>query len=472
MLSLEGDLMGSCIFDKETLTFGGRLKPTFRPITTIDRTTLQTRRGERVLACSHCATCFECREAHLVDSLPWTPQELAEIQRLQPLKHFLTSRQNNKDFGNFARYETFNDAGELSTMTLVYHPSMRQDWEAPPGSIWSVGAVYDVDHDGLAGVFNGLFPKPDKTNLANSLTDGALTLAHPFSIFCAVLDVQVAFAIEEAFGIYTGINHLEQKFGLPRSGGDPWSMNQEDFRDCVETSARLENRALYLRKQVNLFVSFKEFLLDANKRLSKVVEDKRSLPHQDVLSEHGRSYRTMTTNLDNLGNALGNLQNNMELVLKRIETCSFFLTTLMNYRETKDSSYNSSVASSIALVTMTFLPATAVATFFSMGMMNADGNGTLALSSSFWVYWAVTLPLTATTILGWYAWVKLRPKFKNGLQHTSAKAVKAPNPPLVSKHKNSSEAQTRRRRIALQYSSDIEKHVPDMPPAHKQSRPH
>lgn len=464
--------MGSCLFEKETLSFGDRLKPTFRPITTIDNTTFQIRRGERVLVCSHCLTCFKIQRKHYVATLPWTVQEKDEIERILPLKHFFASRQNNKSFGNFARHETFNDAGRLSTMTLVYHPSMRQDWTAPPGSIWSVGAVYDVDNDVLVGIFDGLFPQPDRTYLVNSLTNGAVTLAHPLSIFCAVLDAQVTFTVEEAFKVYKDLYHLELKFGLSRSesDGDPWSMKPEGFRECVAKSARLENHALYIRKQVNLLIRFKEFLLDASKRLSKAAEDRKSLPHRDVLRENGRLYCTMTANLENLGNSLYNLQEYMEFILKRTEICSSFLTTLMNYKETKDSSYNSSVGSSIALVTMTFLPATAVATFFSMGVVNANGNGTLALSPSFWVYWAVTLPLTATTILGWYAWMKLRPKFQNDVQHTSAKQVATGDPPLAFKQEKPFQAQSGRRRNALQHFADIERYVPDMPPAQQRSR--
>ncbi|MCJ1350734.1 MAG: hypothetical protein MMC33_000715 [Icmadophila ericetorum] len=336
---------------------------------------------------------------------------------------------------------------------------MLQDWKTtPPTSRWSVGAVYDVDQDGLVGVFDGLLPRSDKTRLLKSLDDNALMLAHPFSIFYAILD---AFAEEGAAKIYAGLYNLELEFGLATRGEthrnlDPWSMNQEDFRTCVGTSAKLINHTLYLRKQINLLVRFKELLLDLNKCLSQIAEGGESSRNRAVTKE-GHSYRIMTTNLNNLGNKLCTLQDYMEFLLKRIEICSFFLTTLMNYKESKDSSYNSAIASSIALTTMTFLPATAVATVFSMGVVNADGNGTLALSSSFWVYWAVTLPLTATTMLGWYAWVKIRPKLGNRRPATGSGPGDLLSTPL---HNDASYPWLRKRKKMPHHCTDDESHVP------------
>ncbi|ETS74502.1 hypothetical protein PFICI_14368 [Pestalotiopsis fici W106-1] len=69
----------------------------------------------------------------------------------------------------------------------------------------------------------------------------------------------------------------------------------------------------------------------------------------------------------------------------------------------------------IALITAAYLPATFVATLFSMGMFewrssDSDTEGAVASSSSispdFWMYWAVTIPLTVVTLLGWAAWWK------------------------------------------------------------------
>ena len=459
----------NCVFEKEILSFGARIQPTYRPVTTISSSALSTRAGERVIICSHCSTCFQDRKDHQMANLPWTVQEQDEIEKIQLLRHLLASRQIFRGFSPFAKYESYDDTGKLATIVLVCHPYILREWTATSlASSWSVGVVYDVVQDRLVGFFDGLLPYPDRDCLMKSLDDNAHMLAHPFSIFCAILDVHVMYAMETAVRIYNGLNELELEFGLATRDGsgqnrDPWSMNQEGFRTCVGMSAKLGNHAIYLRKQVNLLLRFKEFLLDVNKCLSQMVEGTEPPRNTSEVNENSRSYRIMTTKMNNLGNILCSLQDYMEFLLKRIEVCSFFLTALMNYKEAKASSYNSSIASSVALTTMTFLPATAVATVFSMGVMNADNNGTLALSPSFWVYWAVTLPLTATTMLGWYAWVKLRPNLRNAENCRSATALGPHILPLTPLYGSDSGAWLRNPKFRHR-SLDDESHISDIPP--------
>ncbi|MCJ1473014.1 hypothetical protein MMC13_001663 [Lambiella insularis] len=394
---------------------------------------------------------------------------MEEIQKINLLRYLLASRQSWRGLSDFAKHELYDDAGKLSTILLVYHPYMLHDWTTkPPASSWSVGLVFDVGQDSVVGVLDGLLPCPDKARILKSLDDNALMLAHPFSIFYAILEVHVKFSQEGVAKIFIGLYNLELEFGLATRGEterneDPWSINQDGFRTCIGTSAKLENHAIYLRKQINNLVIFKGFLLDLNQSLSHMAESRESSRHGPAVKTDRRSYRIMTTNLNNLGNTLSSLQDYMDFLSKRIGTCSFFLTTLMNYKEAKDSSYNSSIASSIALTTMTFLPATAVATIFSMGVMNADGNGTLALSASFWVYWAVTLPLTATTMLSWYAWVKIRPRLRSGENRRSATVFGSGDLPKTTPNNDTSRPWSRKRKMMQHHCTDDESHLPDMP---------
>ena len=61
----------------------------------------------------------------------------------------------------------------------------------------------------------------------------------------------------------------------------------------------------------------------------------------------------------------------------------------------------------IAIMTMIFLPTTAVATFFSMTMFNWSAEGGSHLETKWlWVFFAVAVPLTALTLLGWYLWAR------------------------------------------------------------------
>jgi len=59
----------------------------------------------------------------------------------------------------------------------------------------------------------------------------------------------------------------------------------------------------------------------------------------------------------------------------------------------------------LAAVTVVFLPGTFVASFFAMPLFNWDADRNSAiLKGRFWIYWAVSIPLTLVTIIIWLSW--------------------------------------------------------------------
>lgn len=59
----------------------------------------------------------------------------------------------------------------------------------------------------------------------------------------------------------------------------------------------------------------------------------------------------------------------------------------------------------LAAVTVAFLPATFVASFFAMPLFNWDAEkSSSVVNERFWIYWAVTVPLTLTTLVIWLSW--------------------------------------------------------------------
>ncbi|KAI4223130.1 MAG: hypothetical protein L6R40_008530 [Gallowayella cf. fulva] len=70
------------------------------------------------------------------------------------------------------------------------------------------------------------------------------------------------------------------------------------------------------------------------------------------------------------------------------------------------STRDSSSMKAIAVLTMVFLPSTAVATIFSMGPFWSNEPGSIfSVSSDFWLYWAVTVPLTTIVMVVWQTWL-------------------------------------------------------------------
>jgi Mg2+ and Co2+ transporter CorA len=73
-------------------------------------------------------------------------------------------------------------------------------------------------------------------------------------------------------------------------------------------------------------------------------------------------------------------------------------------RDTKDDSASMKI---IAVLTMIFLPATAVATFFGMSLFDVKDDGTLHVSELTWLYAVVTVLLTVTIFLFWLYWYSI-----------------------------------------------------------------
>ena len=68
---------------------------------------------------------------------------------------------------------------------------------------------------------------------------------------------------------------------------------------------------------------------------------------------------------------------------------------------------DSTAMKTIAAVTIVFLPGTFIAALFAMPLFQWDAVGdNKVVSNRFWIYWAVTVPLTFLTLLFWVLWTK------------------------------------------------------------------
>ena len=63
----------------------------------------------------------------------------------------------------------------------------------------------------------------------------------------------------------------------------------------------------------------------------------------------------------------------------------------------------------VAVLTTVFLPGTFISTFISMPLLSWDAaSWTEVPTTHFWVYWAITIPLTLLTLYAWYVWQRYR----------------------------------------------------------------
>jgi hypothetical protein len=88
-------------------------------------------------------------------------------------------------------------------------------------------------------------------------------------------------------------------------------------------------------------------------------------------------------------------------------------------------------ADSAAFLTLVFLPATGVASVFSTPFFDVDwdlpGSNDRALrtAKSFWIFWAVVLPLTLLGLLLCFAWVNLPEDYKTKIKTWVGKLAKS-----------------------------------------------
>lgn len=70
---------------------------------------------------------------------------------------------------------------------------------------------------------------------------------------------------------------------------------------------------------------------------------------------------------------------------------------------------DSAAMKTISLLGAVFLPGAYLASVFSMTFFNFQaGEGEPAVSNQFWIYWVVTIPITAFIVGFWYIWEKKR----------------------------------------------------------------
>ncbi|KIW34076.1 uncharacterized protein PV07_00876 [Cladophialophora immunda] len=93
-------------------------------------------------------------------------------------------------------------------------------------------------------------------------------------------------------------------------------------------------------------------------------------------------------------------------ILSRVEIQQQVLYNLMQSRLGDEALRDSSAMKSIAVLTMVFLPATALATIFSIGAFfgSSPADGHIVVSGEFWLFWAIAIPLTLLVLLIYFLW--------------------------------------------------------------------
>ena len=88
------------------------------------------------------------------------------------------------------------------------------------------------------------------------------------------------------------------------------------------------------------------------------------------------------------------------------------------------SARDSTSMKTIAAVTMIFLPGTFIATLLALPSFEWSDNQ-LSVRRDFWIYWAITIPLTLLTLLIWLAWSNWKTQIESQVDKNERDAVAA-----------------------------------------------
>ncbi|KAK3075839.1 hypothetical protein LTR53_000541 [Teratosphaeriaceae sp. CCFEE 6253] len=215
----------------------------------------------------------------------------------------------------------------------------------------------------------------------------ALAKAHALYIAAALRELlRTVSAAERALG-----HHAP---GTTTTALDPWNLR---LHACATQLLDLERR---VRLQCQL--------LAAIATLTATHPHYKTRPYPPLAPLHSQ-HETWAFDLTTLPRRLENLRSAIATARDQRTTALQLSIAVSSRAMAEAARRDTATMRTIALLTMLFLPSTAVATFFSMGMFDwsARGGRGMLPGGWLWVFFAVAGPLTGG-VVGWWLWVVRR----------------------------------------------------------------
>ncbi|KAM7218325.1 hypothetical protein V8F06_006248 [Rhypophila decipiens] len=224
------------------------------------------------------------------------------------------------------------------------------------------------------------------------------------------------------------VEEIEYKLRVTKSArlaGQKKLLGEERRDDLEELKKLMANEQL----RTDLTTDLNTTLTDTLNLLTVIKWDKRYCQFLLDLQERIRALNlgraSQSSPDDGLDSVLKYLDCNIESHIEYVETMiarlNLQLSVLYNLaaqtetdltsRMTRAAVLDSSAMKTLALVTAVFLPPTFVATLFSMSMFDwqagqasSSGASGQTVVPQFWIYWAISIPMTVLILLAWRIW--------------------------------------------------------------------
>lgn len=234
---------------------------------------------------------------------------------------------------------------------------------------------------------------------------------HPFLLPMMLLDHLREFYVEYRNRNEMRLHRLETELRMTRGETQPGADDQEYWGRGLQANTIKTNQLLtsliYLERRINFLGNLANNLasnLDIVNTFDMSAEQKTRLTAQSL--EMKAHIKTISSLATDQANQVTCLQKRAQALLNVIYILITQRDTRTNIQIARSAKQDSSSMTTIAILTMFFLPGTFISSYFGMNLFGFQPiTKTITTSREIWVYWALTIPLTLVVLGLWILWL-------------------------------------------------------------------
>lgn len=259
---------------------------------------------------------------------------------------------------------------------------------------------------------------------------------HPLLLPSIILLVHADAFDRRCLSIDEGLGKLEASIGVTAAGGNNASKQWEDWPASIDVKEAtvqihaLATRVVYFAGVTKWQQRCVKFLSDLDVKVEQ--EECRKGRRRSGLQEVQDLLQYLSSASEGLDRFIWAMQQRIQMQINILYSATSQKDNLValkysqiaqrqNAISLKSNELNTRIATStkkdsIAMMTFTFitalfLPGSYISSLFSMSMFDwqpdSSSNGhSEVVTRQFWVYWAITAPLTAAVMFGWFVWYR------------------------------------------------------------------
>lgn len=221
-------------------------------------------------------------------------------------------------------------------------------------------------------------------------------LGDPFWIYDSVVDMITTLQDEAVWAIRDQVRHTETSRVSPIKPQPKYLYLHEICRHAIHVSETLNVATKTIQV---ILLEHKSFMDDSKSNDAATIRAAKHLQRRLRYHEHmlqGLQHRSVSNK--------ARLMNEIQLAFNTVAQYDSGVSVQIGRAAQMDSE----AMKTISFLTLTFLPATFISAIFSTSFFNYNGGSEeWSVSTKFWLYWAVAIPITVITSVLWYWWPKI-----------------------------------------------------------------